>query len=112
MSDRRGIYAAREDVEEVEEGKLLAPKFDKDGLIPVVTTDHTSGELLMHAYMNEEAFAKTIELKLISFFLSTFSMAKSERLSKPIRFASRLIPSLVSTTKFCIPLITCKFVAI
>jgi len=62
MSDFNAIYGARKSVEEVEEGKLLAPKFDKEGLIPVVTTDYQSGELLMHAYMNAEALAKTIEL--------------------------------------------------
>ena len=56
------IFGPRNTVEEVEEGTQLAPKFDADGLIPVVTTDHTSGELLMHAYMNAEALAKTIEL--------------------------------------------------
>ncbi|MCA9398928.1 MAG: phosphoribosyl-AMP cyclohydrolase [Candidatus Omnitrophica bacterium] len=56
------IYAKRETVEQVEEGNVLAPKFDKDGLIPVVTTDYESGELLMHAYMNAEALAKTIEI--------------------------------------------------
>ena len=39
---------------------MLAPKFDANGLIPVVTTDFTSGELLMHGYMNEEALKKTI----------------------------------------------------
>ena len=41
---------------------MLAPKFDKDGLIPVVTTDFDSGEVLMVANMNAEALAKTIEL--------------------------------------------------
>ncbi len=56
------IFADRASVEQVEEGNELAPKFDKDGLIPVVTTDVESGELLMHAYMNTEALAKTIEL--------------------------------------------------
>ena len=55
-------FAKRSSVEQVEEGTELAPKFDKDGLIPVVTTDYSSGELLMHAYMNAEALAKTIEL--------------------------------------------------
>jgi len=49
-------------VEQVEEGRLLAPKFDKDGLIPVVTTDYETGEVLMVANMNAESFAKTIEL--------------------------------------------------
>ena len=55
-------FASRTSVEQVEEGAELAPKFDEDGLIPVVTTDASSGEVLMHAYMNAEAFAKTIEL--------------------------------------------------
>ena len=55
-------FAPRTSVEQVEEGAELAPKFDADGLIPVVTTDASSGEVLMHAYMNAEALAKTIEL--------------------------------------------------
>lgn len=54
------IFAPRSSVEQVEEGALLAPKFDADGLIPVVTTDHESGEVLMHAYMNAEAMRQTI----------------------------------------------------
>lgn len=41
---------------------MLAPKFDTDGLIPVVTTDFESGEVLMVANMNAESLAKTIEL--------------------------------------------------
>lgn len=55
-------FSSRESVEQVEEGHDLAPKFDEHGLIPVVTTDATSGELLMHAYMNAEALSRTIEL--------------------------------------------------
>ncbi len=62
MADPSTLYAERTSVEQVEEGTVLAPKFDANGLIPVVTTDHTSGEVLMHAYMNAEALAKTIEL--------------------------------------------------
>ncbi len=54
-------FCPRKTVEQVEEGDELAPRFDEHGLIPVVTTDFTSGELLMHAYMNAEALAKTIE---------------------------------------------------
>ena len=55
-------FAARTSVEQVEEGFDLAPKFDDDGLIPVVTSDARSGELLMHGYMNEEALRQTISL--------------------------------------------------
>lgn len=55
------LFSNRNSVEQVEEGLLLAPKFDCNGLIPVVTTDANTGEVLMHAYMNEEALVKTIE---------------------------------------------------
>lgn len=55
-------FAQRKSVEQVEEGVELAPKFDAHGLIPVVTTDYETGELLMHAYMNAEALKKTMEL--------------------------------------------------
>lgn len=55
------MFGIRNSVEQVEEGNELAPKFDADGLIPVVTTDIVSGELLMMGYMNEEAFVKTVQ---------------------------------------------------
>jgi phosphoribosyl-AMP cyclohydrolase len=54
-------FAARVSVEQVEEGAELAPKFDERGLIPAVTTDYETGELLMHGYMNAEALERTIE---------------------------------------------------
>lgn len=55
------IFGKRTSVEQVEEGTELAPRFDADGLIPAVTTDHATGELLMHGYMNAEALARSIE---------------------------------------------------
>ena len=55
------FFAGRLSVEEVEEGTALAPKFDADGLLPVVTTDAASGDVLMLGYMNAEALARTIE---------------------------------------------------
>lgn len=57
------IFSKRNSVEQVEEGLSLAPKFDEGGLIPVVTTDYLTGEVLMHAYMNSDALLKTIEMK-------------------------------------------------
>ena len=60
MSDIK--FEQRKTIEQVEESTELAPKFDQDGLIPVVTTDFNSGEVLMQGYMNEEAFKKTISL--------------------------------------------------
>ena len=54
------LFSPRISIEQVEEGNELAPKFNEDGLIPVVTTDAISGEVLMHGYMNTEALEKTI----------------------------------------------------
>ena len=55
-------FKKRESIEQVEESTDLAPKFDENELIPVVTTDYSSGEVLMQGYMNEEAFKKTMEI--------------------------------------------------
>ena len=62
------MFKKRISVEQVEEGNELCPKFDHNGLIPVITTDHKTGEILMHGYMNEEAFKKTIETKEAHYF--------------------------------------------
>jgi len=53
-------FAARNTVKQVEEGFDLAPKFDADGLIPCITTEAGSGEVLMLGYMNVEALWRTI----------------------------------------------------
>ena len=64
MKDNIDIpLAQRVSVFEVEEGTTLSPKFDENGLIPVITTDNKSGEVLMHGYMNEEALLLTIQKK-------------------------------------------------
>jgi phosphoribosyl-AMP cyclohydrolase len=46
---------------ESEEGTVFAPRFDAEGLLPVVVTSAKTGEVLMLAYMNEEALRRTIE---------------------------------------------------
>ncbi len=53
-------FAARMTVAQVEEGLALAPKFDADGLIPCVTTDAGTGDVLMLGYMNRDALTRTI----------------------------------------------------
>ena len=57
------MFKKRESITEIEEGKYLSPKFDENGLIPVITTDFKNGGILMHGYMNEEALKKTIETR-------------------------------------------------
>jgi len=46
---------------ELEEGAVLTPRFDKDGLVACITTDAKDGTILMLAWMNAEALALTIE---------------------------------------------------
>ncbi|MAW28638.1 MAG: phosphoribosyl-AMP cyclohydrolase [Gammaproteobacteria bacterium] len=58
--DSKRLFAARTSVEQVEEGLVLAPRFDDDGLLPCVTTDNSTGDVLMLGYMNEEALTQTI----------------------------------------------------
>ena len=57
------MFKKRNNIKEVEEGKYLQPKFDENGLIPVITTDFKNGDILMHGYMNDEALKKTITTK-------------------------------------------------
>src|SRR5271157_3287599 len=45
----------------LEEGDAFTPKFDAHGLIVCVTTEASSGEILMLAYMNLLALEKTLE---------------------------------------------------
>ena len=58
----KDIFKKRNSIEQVEESPNFAPKFDQNGLIPVVTTDANSGEVLMQGYMNAEALIQTLEL--------------------------------------------------
>lgn len=53
---------------EVEQGLLLQPRFDRDGLIGAIVTDAGSGEVLMFAWMNGEALAATLKTRLAHFW--------------------------------------------
>ena len=53
-------FYARTSIEQVEEGTELAPKFNEEGLLPCVTSDAQTGEVLMLGWMNSEALRRTI----------------------------------------------------
>jgi phosphoribosyl-AMP cyclohydrolase len=55
------VFAQPGSIEQVEEGRGLAPKFDADGLVTCVATEVGSGEVLMVAHMNAEALRRTID---------------------------------------------------
>jgi phosphoribosyl-AMP cyclohydrolase len=61
LSEDSGPFAPRGSTAEVEEGRLLSPKFDADGLVTCVATDARSGDVLMVAHMNAAALARTID---------------------------------------------------
>ena len=43
-------------------------KFDERGLLPVIAQDHASGEVLMLAWMNAEAVARSLESGQVTYW--------------------------------------------
>tara|TARA_B100000131_G_C18013217_1_gene571394 strand:+ start:421 stop:897 length:477 start_codon:yes stop_codon:yes gene_type:complete len=62
------VFKKRVSVEEVEEGISFQPKFDSNGLIPVITIEFETNEVLMHGYSNEEALKLTMSSKKAHYF--------------------------------------------
>lgn len=46
---------------DIDETNILSLKYGPDGLIPAIAQDYSSKEILMMAWMNEEALRKCIE---------------------------------------------------
>lgn len=61
-------FPARSTTQEVELGATLQPKFGPDGLIPCITTEAKTNEVLMFAFMNAEALAQTITTKKATYW--------------------------------------------
>lgn len=61
-------FFERKDTHQIELGDELAPKFDEKGLIPCITVDDRSGEVLMFAWMNREALSLTIQTRKATYF--------------------------------------------
>ena len=57
--------AARQTIEESLE---FSPQFDENGLIPVIAQDVKTGQVLMVAYMNQEALDLTIKTGYATYF--------------------------------------------
>lgn len=47
--------------EDLENGTVFSPRFDASGLMAAIVTEAASGEVLMLAFMNEEALALTMQ---------------------------------------------------
>ncbi len=64
-----------------------------DGLIPAVIQDHATGRVLMVGFMNDEAFAKTVETGFATFF----SRSRSKLWMKGESSGHRLVVKDIST---------------
>lgn len=62
------VFPARTTTAEIELGSTLQPKFGADGLIPCITQDVHSGEILMFAFMNAESLALTLSTKKATYW--------------------------------------------
>src|SRR6202008_4965955 len=61
-------FSPRGTKEEIESGRLFSPLFDGDGLVPAIVTDTCTGDVLMFAWMNEEALQRSIGTGLAHFW--------------------------------------------
>lgn len=62
------MYSDRKDKKQIELGTNLAPKFNRDGLIPCITTDADTGEVLMFAWMSRQSLKLTIETRKATYY--------------------------------------------
>jgi phosphoribosyl-AMP cyclohydrolase len=61
-------FPARTAGADLELGSVLQPKFDAAGMIPCITVDHVTNEVLMFAFMNAESLAQTIATKRATYW--------------------------------------------
>jgi len=62
------VFPTRTTTAEIELGTTLQPKFGPDGLVPCITQDATSGEVLMFAFMNAESLAHTLKTRKATYW--------------------------------------------
>lgn len=65
---KRMVFAPRGYTTDVETGQALSPKFEQGELLAAVATDWQSGEVLLVAWMDAEALARTIDTGEAHFF--------------------------------------------
>ena len=71
MSEKQSparLIAQRGSKEDIEHGSSFAPKFDQNGLIAAIAADALTGEVLMLAWMNEDALTCTIKTGVAHFW--------------------------------------------
>ena len=59
--NKNNIFSKRTSILEIEEGNKLCPKFNQDKLLPCITIENKTKDVLMFSYINKTAFQKSIE---------------------------------------------------
>ncbi len=62
------VFPARTTIADIELGTTLQPKFGPDGLIPCITQDVHTGEVLMFAFMNAQSLTHTLTTKKATYW--------------------------------------------
>ena len=62
------VFPSRTTTADIELGTTLQPKFGDDGLIPCITQDVHTGDVLMFAFMNAESLAHTLRTKKATYW--------------------------------------------
>tara|TARA_B100001248_G_C27396294_1_gene465810 strand:+ start:2083 stop:2583 length:501 start_codon:yes stop_codon:yes gene_type:complete len=65
------LFKKRTSVEQIEESLDLCPKFNDQKLLPCITVEEKTGEILMFSFINRTAFRKSIETKMAHYFSRT-----------------------------------------
>ena len=62
------IFKKRTSIKQIEEGSEFCPKFNNFKLLPCITIENKTKEILMFSYVNEVALKKTLETKKAHYF--------------------------------------------
>ncbi|OYW26910.1 MAG: phosphoribosyl-AMP cyclohydrolase, partial [Caulobacter sp. 12-67-6] len=62
------LFPAAPDKHALERGDQLAPRFNADGLVVAVAQHADTGEILMLAWMNDQALKLTVETGVAHYF--------------------------------------------
>jgi phosphoribosyl-AMP cyclohydrolase len=69
--EARPVYPSPRNKSGIEATSEFTPKFDDNGLMPVIAQDTKTGQILMFAYMNREALDTTIRTGFATYFSRT-----------------------------------------
>ena len=68
IDEKNIIFNKRVSIKQIEEGTELCPKFNQEGLIPCITIEYETKEVLMFSFLNEEAIKKSIVTKKAHYY--------------------------------------------